>query len=684
MEQKISLTIQGMSCASCVGRVERALKKNPAIEQASVNLATEQASVSYDGNLINPEQIVQLVKEAGYEAKLHEEQAQPEPPAKWDQELLIILASTLLSAPLMLMPAPWVQFLLATPVQFMIGARFYGAAWMALKNRSANMELLVVVGTSAAYFLSLYLMFHQHKHLYFESSAVIITLVMIGKYLEARAKKQTTAAIRSLGQLQPQVARVLRRGQEVEIPLSALRLNDQVMIRPGERIPVDGEILEGSSEIDESLITGESLPIKKENRDQLIAGSLNGQGLLKVSVTALGHETMLARIIRMVEDAQTNKAPIQRLVDKVSEIFIPIILIIAIVTFFLFGLIPAVAVLVIACPCALGLATPTSIMVGTGAAARHGILIKDAEALEQAHSVTLVAFDKTGTLTEGKPKVSALEILDIQEEQLFSLLGTLQSGSEHPLAKATLTYLENKNYQRLEMKNFQNIPGQGIEAEIGSEKYFLGTSQALNQEVETTSVLVRQRDKKVLARIKFQDQLKTQSRATIRALHELKIKTVLLTGDNLGAADKIAKLTGIDEVHARLLPAQKAELIQNYQNHGHIVAMVGDGINDAPALAQANVAIAMGTGSDVAMAAAGITLMHGNPLLIPEAMDISRRTYRKIKQNLFWAFIYNVIGVPLAALGYLSPMLAASAMALSSVSVVSNALLLKRWKGIAP
>jgi Cu+-exporting ATPase len=715
MEKNITLDIKGMTCASCVSRIEKVLLKDSAINSASVNLTTEKATVKFDDSILNTEKIISLITNIGYEAYLPASS-----PSKTDtlkKEKLFLLTAIILTLPLALpmffelfgfhlMPSPWVQLILATPIQFIIGARFYKSAWGALKAKTGNMELLVAIGTSAAYGLSLYLLLRGHMHLYFEGSSVIITLVLLGKYFESRAKQQTTQAIKALQNLRPLKAKVIRNEVEIEISIEELKISDIAIVKPGERIPVDGIILKGMTQVDESLITGESLPVDKKESDKVVGGSINGDGLIQVSVTALGPETMLARIIRMVEDAQAVKAPIQRLVDKVSAYFVPTVLFVALVTIVATalimnnwetGIIHGVAVLVIACPCALGLATPTSIMVGTGVAAKAGILIKDAEALEVSHSVTLMAFDKTGTLTEGRPSISMLYTFESSEAEFLTLLATIQNGSEHPLARAVLNQADKKNILYKQATSTKALPGRGLEAEINGKKYILGSKRVLSEmnitdtpaletanarELlgETVSFLVELPLNKVIGLVSFKDTIKESARSTIKNLKDLGIKTIMLTGDNKHSAEIVAKELGIDSFQAEILPQQKLEIIRNFKLQGEIVAMVGDGINDAPALAAAHVGIAMATGTDVAMHSAGITLMRGNPLLIADAISISRKTYTKIKQNLFWAFIYNVIGIPLAAFGYLNPVVAGAAMAMSSVSVVTNSLLLKRWK----
>lgn len=724
MQQNISLDIKGMTCASCVGRIEKVLQKDVGITSASVNLATEKANVVFDSTKMNVSRIVELIAKAGYEAKVSSTTSKESKEDELKRAKWLIVLSSLLTLPLALpmvfepfgyhiMPSPWVQLLLATPIQFYIGARFYKSAWSAIKAKTGNMELLVAIGTSAAYGLSLYLLLknlnhleHHMPHLYFEGSAVIITLVLLGKYLETKAKQQTSAAIKALQALQPEKARVLRNNKEEEVSIESLKLKDLVIVRPGERIPIDGVLKKGATQVNESLITGESLPVEKNENDKVIGGSINGDGFIHIEVTALGSETMLSRIIRMVEDAQAVKAPIQRLVDKVSAYFVPTVLIIALVTIVVTalmtgswetGIIHGVAVLVIACPCALGLATPTSIMVGTGVAAKAGILIKDAEALEVTHSLTMIAFDKTGTLTEGKPSVSKLYVFDRKEQEVLAILATIQNGSEHPLAKAVMEEAKKKQIEYGHASSTKALPGRGMEAEIEGLKYILGSkrlvtelgftdwlssSQAKDRETlgETVSFLIDVSQNKVIGMVSFTDTIKESARKTIEKLKALGIKTMMLTGDNHGSANLVAKELGIDFVRSEVLPQHKSDVIQEFKQKGEVVGMVGDGINDAPALAAAHVGMAMSTGTDVAMHSAGITLMRGDPLLIPDAISVSRKTYSKIKQNLFWAFIYNVIGIPLAAMGYLSPVVAGAAMALSSVSVVTNSLLLKKWK----
>ncbi|WEJ73125.1 heavy metal translocating P-type ATPase [Pseudomonas sp. PSE14] len=717
----LELAIDGMTCASCVGRVERALRKVPGVREVSVNLASERAHLDLLG-AVDIAELIAAVDKAGYKARpIESDQRSVDPQvARLARERWWLAASIALSLPLVLpmigdwfglhwmLPA-WVQFLLATPVQFLIGARFYVSAWKAVRAGSGNMDLLVALGTSAGYGLSLYLWYAaapgQMPHLYFEASAVVITLILLGKYLESRAKRQTAAAIRALEALRPEHATRVRDGIEEDVAIAELRLGDEVLVRPGERFPVDGEVLDGQSHADEALITGESVPVAKGVGDAVTGGAINGEGVLRVKATALGGETVLARIIRLVEDAQAAKAPIQKLVDKVSNVFVPVVIGIALVTlvgWLLAGagwehaLINAVAVLVIACPCALGLATPTAIMAGTGVAAKHGILIKDAEALEVAHAVDAVAFDKTGTLTSGQPRVTNLAASD--EAQALALAGALQRGSEHPLAKAVLDACTERGLAPTTADAIQALAGRGIQGQVDGRLFALGNRRLLDElqlppgdlaesaqkwetQGRTLSWLIeREPQARVVALFAFGDSLKDGAKPAIDALRQRGIASHLITGDNRGSAKVVADALGLDDVHAEVLPGDKAEVVGALRKNGKVVAMVGDGINDAPALAAADVGIAMGGGTDVAMHAAGITLMRGDPRLVPAALDISRRTYAKIRQNLFWAFIYNLVGIPLAAFGLLNPMVAGAAMAASSVSVVSNALLLKRWK----
>lgn len=741
--QTLDIGVGGMTCASCVARVEKALQKVPGVQEASVNLATESARVSFspDGQSDLAPQLRRAVRDAGYEPRAADAAMEATSESAWTGFWPVGLG-LLLCAPLVLpmlgmpfgwhwMPAPWVQFLLATPVQFILGARFYKSAWGALKARSGNMELLVAIGTTAAWLLSMWLWLgNSHgeghtPHLYFESAAVVVTLVRLGKWLEERAKRQTTTAIRALHALRPEVAHLIDwDGSEKDIPIDELRKGDRLAVRPGERVPADGTVAEGSTQVDESLLTGEPLPVAKSVGEQLTGGSINGDGRVVLQVTASGSESVLAHIIRLVQDAQAVKAPVQRLVDRVSAIFVPVVLGIALLTFvgwWMAGLgvetaiIRAVAVLVIACPCALGLATPTAIMAGTGVAAKFGILIKDAEALEIAHKVDTVAFDKTGTLTKGQPRLLALiPAPGVDESAALRTAAGVQSGSEHPLAKAVLAQARLKDVNVPSALDVRAVPGRGTEGHLDDQIVMIGSLRwmeemgvdlkpfedqvaELHAQGATVSALaVRARDSsaavspRAMALLGFGDEPKDGADAALAELHARGIRAVMISGDNRGAAEAMARRLGLKpedgEVMAEVLPADKAEALKRLQARNgpgsdrRVVAMVGDGVNDAPALAAADVGMAMGSGTDVAMHAAGITLMRGDVGLVPAALEISRRTVAKIRQNLFWAFIYNVAGIPLAALGFLNPVVAGAAMALSSVSVMSNALLLKRWQ----
>ena len=720
--ETVSLSISGMTCASCVSRVEKALKKLPGVTDATVNLATEKAQVKSSG--VPLDTLIAAVQKAGYEASAVTEDRVKTTPTNTLPDWWPVAAATLLSLPLV---APmfgmafgyewalpgWMQLLLATPVQFWLGARFYKAGWKALLARAGNMDLLVAIGTSAAYGLSVYLMIihagHEGMdHLYFESSAVVITLVLLGKWLEGRAKKQTVAALRALESLRATEAIVRRDGKDIVVPVGSVRSGDFVVVRPGDRVPVDGTIVEGSSHLDESLLTGESLPVAKMVGDHVTGGAINTEGVLLFEATAVGGATMLSQIIKMVEEAQAVKAPIQRLVDKVSAVFVPIVLLISVVTFFAWGfitgdwqqaLLNAVAVQIIACPCALGLATPTSIMAGTGVAAKYGILIKDAEALESAHAITAVAFDKTGTLTEGKPAIVAVEGFTQSQRRVLELARAVQQYSDHPLAKAVETTAKEQSLALYPATNAKALPGRGVQADVGGVTVYLGNTRLMQElgvstHVEESVAKTHENAGRTVSwlavrtatgielcgLLAFGDTLKKTAKDAIAKLARMGVQSIMLTGDNAGAAKAVADAIGITQFKAQVLPADKANVVAELKQTYKTVAMVGDGINDAPALASADIGIAMSTGTDVAMHTAGITLMRGDPALVADAIAISKRTYRKIQQNLFWAFIYNLVGIPLAAFGLLNPMIAGAAMAFSSVSVVTNALLLRRWK----
>jgi Cu+-exporting ATPase len=734
-----SLQIDGMTCASCVSRVEKALGEVAGVRQASVNLATERAQVKSD-SLVSIDALIAAVKAAGYAARPFSE-TDPVPAESRGESAVPILVSALLTAPLLLpmflrplgvvfVLPPMLALALASVVQFYFGARFYRSAYRAVRARTGNMDLLVALGTTAAYALSVYELFRNRASvpggatLYFESSAVVITLVLFGKWLESRAKGRALDAIRALVKLRPETARVSRKGPLqigrisapaaetwVEMKIAEVRIGDRVAIRPGERVPVDGVIREGSSAVDESLLTGESLPVEKAPGARVVGGSMNGEGLLVVETTAIGHDTFLASIAKRVEDAQATKAPVQKLVDRVSAIFVPVVLGIALLTgivtalhsgSFETALLHAVAVLVIACPCALGLATPTALLVGTGVAARAGILVKDAEALERAGSIRVVAFDKTGTLTEGRPTV--LDWLarsspgEAPGTTFLSYAAALAAANEHPLARAVIAYTAERKIQHAKLVDARAVPGRGMTARsAGSpETWYFGSSRFLTEQGfdlaaistrsasygakgATLSFIAKRRGPTatVMGFFAFTDPVRNTSAAAIAGLRARGIRTVLLTGDQTTAAENVGKTLGLDEIHAGLLPEEKAAKLASLRTAYGPVAMVGDGINDAPALAAADVGIAMGGGTDVALHTAGIALLRADPRLVVDALELSRLTARKIRQNLFWAFLYNVTGIPLAAIGALSPMVAGAAMAFSSVSVVGNSLLLK-------
>jgi len=731
----LDLSVGGMTCASCVMRVERALKSVPGVQDVSVNLATESARVvAADGEDIDA-RLRRAVRAAGYEPRAasdtsDEEAAALSPWHGFGPVGIGLLLSIPLLAPMLgqvlgqdWVLSPWIQLLLATPVQFWLGARFYRAGWHAAKAGTGNMDLLVALGTSAAFGLSLWLWWRaatgEHAghgavpHLYFEASAVVITLVLLGKWLEARAKRQATSAIRALQQLRPEIAHLVGRRGESDVPIGEVMVGDLLAVRPGERVPADARVVEGESEVDESMLTGEPLPVPKKPGDALTGGAVNGDGRMVVEVKAVGAESVLARIIRLVEDAQAAKAPIQRLVDQVAAVFVPAVLVIALATltgWLLSGagieiaMIHAVAVLVIACPCALGLATPVAVMAGTGVAARRGILIKDARALELAHRVDTVAFDKTGTLTLGRPVLTAIIPLTKSDEAgLLAMAASLQGGSEHPLARAVTAAAARRGVQVPPLSAMQAMPGRGVRGAVDGEPWAIASLrwcaelgvvpdaaqvERLHAQGATVSALLRFDDAggaQVQALLAFADEPKAEAAEAVRALRARGLRVVMISGDNRRAAEAMAARLGIaaEDVRADVLPADKAAQVGALKNDGHVVAMVGDGANDAPALAAADVGIAMapsGGGTDVAMEAAGITLMRGDLALVAEALDLSARTVAKIRQNLFWAFAYNVAGIPLAAFGLLSPVVAGAAMALSSVSVMANALLLRRWK----
>ncbi|MBK1669129.1 copper-translocating P-type ATPase [Rhodovibrio sodomensis] len=729
------LTIEGMTCASCVSTVERALNRVPGVAGASVNLANKQARVRLSQK-VEPDRLAQAVKDAGYGAR-------PTEPADSDaeaagahakarREWALFAVSAMLTLPLVAqmgfglvgLPGhlpPLVQLALAAPVQIFAGARFYKAAWPALKRFSGNMDTLVALGTTAAFGLSLYhvavapvgewLGWGGAGQLYFEAAAAVITLVLLGRMLEDRATRSAGAAVQALMRLRPEQARVERDGETVAVPADQVVRGDVALVRPGERIPVDGTVLTGESQADESLVTGESLPVAKAPGEAVIGGSINGDGLLRIAATAVGQQSTLARIIDLVQTAQASKPPVQRLVDRVASVFVPAVVAVAVATcvgWVLAGasletaLIYAVAVLVIACPCALGLATPTAIMVGTGLAARRGVLIKDAAALEQARAVTTVVFDKTGTLTEGRPEVrDARPLGGTHENDLLRLVASVQQGSSHPLAEAIVAYGQDRGISLATPDDFRNVAGKGVLATVDGRRLAVGSARLMGEHGVDTSAAQDTADSfegqgwsivyvgelgdspRLLGAIGLGDALKPGVEAAIDALQAEGIEVTLLSGDNRRAAQAVAGQLGIDRVIAEVLPADKEREIERLRQQGHVIAMVGDGVNDAPALAAADVGIAMGGGTDVALQTAGIALMRGDPRLVAEAIHLSRATYAKIRQNLFWAFAYNTVAIPVAAAGLLSPMIAGAAMAMSSVSVATNSLLLRRHGRVA-
>ncbi|MCP5268846.1 MAG: cadmium-translocating P-type ATPase [Zoogloeaceae bacterium] len=718
--QSVELAIEGMTCAACATRVEKLLNREEGVE-ASVNLASEHARIRFVPGLADHASLIAVIQKAGYGARVADDHSREDEKARkraaYQRELKRFWISAVLTLPLVLQmfwmfggsehgsdPLPrWFQMLLATPVQFWIGWRFYDGAWKTLRGGGANMDVLVALGTSMAWaFSAVVTVFgFEHRHVYFEASAAVITLVLMGKLLEARAKAGTTAAIEALIRLQPRIARVERDGRLVEVPADSLQPDDVFIIRPGDSVPVDGVVIDGGSSINEAMLTGESMPVAKVAGDHVFAATQNELGQLRCRATGVGEHTLLAGIIRLVAEAQGSKAPVQRLADQVSAVFVPVVCVIALLTFggwwFFAGdlaeaLINAVAVLVIACPCALGLATPTAIMVGTGQGARAGILVRNAEALERAEHIAVLAVDKTGTLTRGAPEVTDVLLTD-DRAQALRLAAALEQGSEHPLAKAILQHAGAETLPKV--TEFSAIPGKGVEALVEGRRLQLGSPlwaaegstanlpEIEHLQAEGKTVVVLAEAGKVLAAIAIADPLRTGSVAAVARLQTLGIEVVMLTGDNRRTAAAVAKAAGVNRFEAEILPGDKAAAVNALKATKGIVAMVGDGINDAPALAAADIGFAMGAGSDAAIEAADLTLVRSDLNGVADAILLSRATLGKIRQNLFFAFIYNILGIPLAALGLLNPVVAGAAMALSSVSVVSNSLLLKRWQPVA-
>nr|PZN04597.1 MAG: heavy metal translocating P-type ATPase [Bacillota bacterium] len=727
LADRVELGLKNMTCAACAARIEKVLSRTPGVLKATVNFAAETASVEYLSGVTDVKNLIKVIQNIGYDAYEKTEMDRDRERQEREREIRalsrLVVISAILTAPLLLsmifmalgwhpgiLANPWFQLALATPVQFGIGYRYYRGAYHNLKNGTANMDVLVALGTSAAYFYSLYNVFtvpmeEIHHHLYFEGAAVIITLITLGKYLEAIAKGRTSEAIRKLMGLQAKTARVIRDGQELEIPVEQVEIGDIVIVRPGEKIPVDGVIVEGYSSVDESMLTGESVPVEKKVGDEVVGATINKTGTFKFKATKVGKDTVLAQIVKLVEEAQGSKAPIQKLADRISGVFVPSVIAVALITFavwriiygdFTEGLINAVAVLVIACPCALGLATPTSVMVGTGKGAEYGVLIKGGEHLERAHRITAIVLDKTGTITKGNPEVTDIIALgNLQKEEILWFAAVAERNSEHPLGEAIVNRAKEEGLELTDPESFEAIPGHGIHARIKNREVYLGNRRLMqvinvpveraedfleNLESEGKTAMMIAVDGNLEGIVAVADTVKESSREVIEELKKMGIEVWMITGDNERTARAIARQVGIENVLAEVLPEHKAKELEKLKEQGKITAMVGDGINDAPALAAADVGIAIGTGTDVAIEAADITLMSGDLKGIVTAIKLSRATMRNIKQNLFWAFIYNTLGIPFAALGYLSPAIAGAAMAFSSVSVVSNALRLRRFK----
>lgn len=719
---QLELSIKGMTCAACSSRIERRLNRTAGIVKVAVNLATEKAAIEYNGEVISPKEIEKVISGLGFKTEALVEDGvidreKEERQQESRRQLYLFIFAAFMNIPIMLamyathlwgpMPVHMtyqskvLQFILATPVQFIAGYQFYRGAYKSLKNGSANMDVLVALGTTAAYLYSVATTFLIAGDVYYDAATMILALIILGKMLEARAKGRTSEAIKKLIGLQAKTARIFRDGLERDIPVEEVVVGDSVLVRPGEKIPVDGIVEEGFSAVDESMLTGESIPVEKKPGDQVIGATINKNGLLRFRATKVGKESALFQIIKLVEAAQGSKAPIQRIADQVSGIFVPVVVAIAICTFltwylttgdFTRSVMTMTAVLVIACPCSLGLATPTAIMVGTGKGAENGVLIKGGEHLEKAHSITTVVLDKTGTITKGEPEVTdLLPLANLTEEELLFLAATAEKGSEHPLGVAIVKKAEGLNLGTVD--SFTAIPGQGIKATYAKGEILVGTAKLLQENGIKVEAIQQQKEalesagKTVMlvgiagdlgGVIAVADTVKETSAQAIQDLKNLGIEIVMITGDNQRTAEFIAQQVGVERVLAEVLPQGKSEEVEKLRAEGKVVAMVGDGINDAPALAAADLGIAIGTGTDIAMEAADITLMSGDLRGVTTAIKLSKRTMRTIKQNLVWAFIYNVVGIPVAAVGYLSPVFAAAAMAFSSVSVVSNSLLLKR------
>ena len=712
--------IEGMTCAACAARIEKVVGRLDAVQSVNVNLASEKAQVVYIPGLVSDEDIIRAVEKAGYSAKSASQAAADEERERkiqaYHRDVQTFVLGAIFTAPLviqmfvmmfggpMFMPN-WVSWILATPVQFYVGWRFYKGAYHSLRGGAANMDVLVALGTSVAYLYSAILTLMASPDVYFDSSATVVTLIFMGKLLEARAKAKSSQALQSLAELNAKVAHLVRDGEEVDVPTAELRVGDVVRVRPGEKIPSDGILLEGNTSVDESFLTGESMPVSKSPGETVVGASVNQQQAFTMKVQRVGSETALAQVIRLVDEAQGSKAPVQRLADKVSGVFVPTVLVVSLITLFAWGLasgwphalLAAVAVLVIACPCSLGLATPTAIMVGTGLGAESGILIKGGETLELAHKVQTVVFDKTGTLTLGRPEVTHVwshPSAIFRKDKWLSLIASVEAQSEHPLAAAVVAYAKEQGSPLMSARNVEAVPGRGVKGMIEEFPVLIGNLSLLKEsglslqpgvtarlddfEASGKTAMIAAIGREVVGILAVSDPVKQDASSTVRELHAMGIDVWMVTGDNERTAQAVADQIGIANVMAGVLPGDKASKIQQLRGQGTVVAMVGDGINDAPALATADVGIAMGTGTDVALEAADIAIMHGSTLGVVDAIRLSRATIRKIRQNLFWAFFYNVLGIPLAAFGILSPIIAGAAMALSSVSVVSNSLLLRR------